>query len=116
MNATRDALVVARPGSFEVREVEVPRPGRLEVLSRARAVAICGTDPHIIKGDFAGFWPKSFPFIPGHEWSGEVVALGEGAELFGSADGDRVASTSHAGSGNRSQWVEGGYNLCANDR
>src|SRR5260370_8596459 len=114
MNATRDALVVARPGSFEVREVEVPRTGRVEVLSGVRAVAICGTDPHIIKGDFAGFWPKSFPFIPGHEWSGEVVALGEGAELFGWAVGDRVAGTSHAGCGNCRKCVEGRYNLCEN--
>ena len=68
-----EALVVESPGRFEVREVEVPRPGRLEVLSRVRAVAICGTDPHIIKGDFPDFWPKAFPFIPGHEWSGDVI-------------------------------------------
>jgi L-iditol 2-dehydrogenase len=114
MEATMDALVVESPGRFEVREVEVPRPGRLEVLSRVRAVAICGTDPHIIKGDFPGFWPKAFPFIPGHEWSGDVIALGEGAEHFGWSVGDRVAGTSHAGCGVCRKCVEGRYNVCEN--
>src|SRR3979411_570118 len=114
MEATMEALVVESPGRFEVREVEVPRPGRLEVLSRVRAVAICGTDPHIIKGDFPGFWPKAFPFIPGHEWSGDVVEVGEGAELFGWAGGDRAAGTSEVVCVVCRKCVEGRYNLCEN--
>ena len=43
-----------------------------EALCKIRAVAICGSDPEIIRGDLAGTWPPSYPFIPGHEWAGEV--------------------------------------------
>ena len=78
------------------------------------AIAICGTDPHIIGGDYPGFWPKEFPFIPGHEWSGEVVELGPGAAELGWELGARVAGTSHAGCGFCRLCVEGRYNLCEN--
>ncbi len=79
-----------------------------------KAVAICGTDPHIIAGDYPGFWPKEFPFIPGHEWVGEVVELGPGASDLGWETGTRVAGTSHAGCGYCRMCVEGRYNLCEN--
>jgi L-iditol 2-dehydrogenase len=106
------ALVVQEPDVFSVQDVPRPEPGRHEVLCRVRAVAICGTDPHIIQGHYPGFWPKSFPFIPGHEWCGEVVALGPGAADFDWAVGTRVAGTSHAGCGFCRKCVEGRYNLC----
>ena len=77
-------------------------------------MAICGTDPHIIAGDYPGFWPKEFPFIPGHEWVGEVVELGPGAADLGWETGTRVAGTSHAGCGYCRLCVEGRYNLCEN--
>src|SRR3972149_1681961 len=78
-----EALVALEPGRFEVREVAVPAPGPNEVLARVRAVSICGTDAHLIAGDYPGFWPPAFPFTPGHEWAGELVALGPGAERYG---------------------------------
>ena len=108
------ALVVHEPDRFSVEEVERPRPGPNELLCRVRAIAICGTDPHIIAGDYPGFWPKEFPFIPGHEWSGEVVELGPGAAELGWELGTRVAGTSHAGCGFCRLCVEGRYNLCEN--
>ncbi|MGH3033686.1 MAG: zinc-dependent alcohol dehydrogenase [Gaiellaceae bacterium] len=109
-----DALVVHEPNRFSVEDVPRPAPGPNEVLCKVRAVAICGTDPHIIQGDYPGFWPKSFPFVPGHEWSGEVVEVGAGAEAFGWTVGTRVAGTSHAGCGVCRKCVEGRYNLCEN--
>ncbi len=108
------ALVVVEPNRLEIREVPVPVPGPNEVLARVRAVSICGTDAHLIRGDYPGFWPPGFPFIPGHEWAGEVVALGSGAERFGFAPGDRVAGTSHDACGVCQKCVEGRYNLCEN--
>jgi L-iditol 2-dehydrogenase len=108
------ALIVHEPNRFSVEDVERPRPGRYELLCRVKAIAICGTDPHIIQGDFPGFWPKAFPFIPGHEWTGEVVELGEGAADLGWETGQRVAGTSHAGCGFCRLCVEGRYNLCEN--
>ncbi len=102
-----DALVVHEPDRFSVEDVPRPSPGENEVLCKVHAVALCGTDPHIIAGDYPGFWPKSFPFIPGHEWSGEVVEVGPGADAFGWTVGTRVAGTSHAGCGFCRKCVEG---------
>jgi len=112
--ATMQALVVLEPSVLEIREVPVPVPGPNEVLARVRAVSICGTDAHLIRGDYPGFWPPAFPFIPGHEWAGEIAALGPGAERFGWQVGDRVAGTSHDACGVCRECVEGRYNLCEN--
>ena len=77
-----------------------------------RAIAICGTDPHIIQGHYPSFWPQEWPLIPGHEWCGDVVELGPGAADFGWEVGTRVAGTSHAACGFCRKCVEGRYNLC----
>lgn len=114
MPTTMRALVVLEPGRFEIQDVPVPEPGPNEVLARVRAVSICGTDAHLIRGDYPGFWPPAFPFIPGHEWAGEIVALGPGAERYGWQVGDRVAGTSHDACGVCQKCVEGRYNLCEN--
>jgi L-iditol 2-dehydrogenase len=108
------ALVVSQPNEFSVRDVERPRPGSFEVLCRVRATAICGTDPHIIQGHYPGFWPKAWPLIPGHEWCGEVVAVGDGAAALGWTEGTRVAGTSHAPCGFCRRCVDGRYNICEN--
>jgi L-iditol 2-dehydrogenase len=108
------ALVVLEPDIFEIQQVPIPDPGPNEVLARVRAVSICGTDSHLIHGDYPGFWPPSFPFIPGHEWAGEIAALGTGAEKYGWKVGDRVAGTSHDACGVCRECVEGRYNLCEN--
>lgn len=111
---TMRALVLHAPGEFSVEEVDVPAPGHWEVRCRVRAVAICGTDAHLIRGDYEGFWPPSYPFVPGHEWSGEVVDAGAGARLLGWSPGDRVAGTSHDACGFCQPCVEGRYNVCEN--
>lgn len=98
---------------LEIREVPVPVPQRGEVLCRIRAVAICGTDPEIIRGHHEKKgWPPRFPFTLGHEWAGEVVALGPGVTEF--EVGDRVAGEAHKGCGNCSNCMKGRYTLCLN--
>jgi L-iditol 2-dehydrogenase len=109
-----EALVVLEPNKLEIQEVPIPTPGPNEVLARVRAVSICGTDAHLVRGDYPGFWPPAFPFIPGHEWAGEIAALGPGAELYGWKVGERVAGTSHDACGVCQKCVEGHYNLCEN--
>lgn len=111
---TMEALVVSEPNRFRVESVPLPSPGVDEVRCRVRAVSICGTDAHLIRGDYPGFWPPAFPFIPGHEWAGQIEALGAGAERYGWAIGDRVAGTSHDACGVCQKCVEGRYNLCEN--
>ncbi len=114
LSPTMQALVLAGPDDFAVRTVTTPCPGRMELLCRVDTCFICGTDPHIIHGEYPGFWPKEFPLIPGHEWSGTVVGLGEGAANFDWRVGDRVAGTSHAGCGYCRMCRSGRYNLCEN--
>jgi L-iditol 2-dehydrogenase len=111
---TMRALVVLEPSVFEIQQVPVPEPGPDQILARVRAVSICGTDVHLVRGDYPGFWPPSFPFIPGHEWAGEIVALGPGAERHGWRIGQRVAGTSHDACGVCQKCVEGHYNVCEN--
>ncbi len=106
------ALVLTSPGAFEIQTVPVPQQGLGEVLCRVRAVAICGTDPDVIDGTLAGTWPPSYPFTPGHEWAGEVVAVGPGVVDF--KVGDRVAGEAHKGCGICPNCLEGRYNLCEN--
>ena len=108
------ALVVSAPNEFAIEDVPRPSPGAFEVLCRVRAVAICGTDPHIIQGHYPGFWPKAWPLVPGHEWCGDVVEVGEGAATLGWTPGTRVAGTSHAACGYCRRCVEGRYNICEN--
>ena len=110
--AKMKAIVLTGPGKHELREVPVPKPGPFEVLSKVRAVAICGSDPEIFSGGLAGIWPPHYPFIAGHEWAGEVTALGEGVTNM--KVGDRVAGEPHKGCGFCENCKEGKYTLCMN--
>lgn len=114
MTRTMEALVVQAPNVLHIEQKPIPEPGRNEVLARVRSTAICGTDAHLIQGHYPGFWPPAFPFTPGHEWAGEIVALGPGAQAYGWTVGDRVAGTSHNACGACQKCVEGRYNICEN--
>ncbi|MCC7123651.1 MAG: zinc-binding dehydrogenase [Acidobacteria bacterium] len=109
------ALVLHGPRRFAVEDVDIPsalEPD--EVLCRVDTTFICGTDPHIINGDFPGFWPPSFPFIPGHEWSATIVECGARARALGWSPDDRVCAISHCGCGYCVNCLAGRYNLCLN--
>ena len=67
------AVVIDAPGRIRVDNVPDPTPRPDEVLVRVGACGICGTDLHIIDGDSP---LARYPVIPGHEFAGEVVALG----------------------------------------
>lgn len=106
------AMVLTAYNRLELLEYPVPRPGRNEVLCKIHAVAICGSDPQVIRGDYPEKWPQQFPHILGHEWSGEVVALGEGVTDY--QVGDRVAGEAHAGCGYCRNCLAGHYTICLN--
>lgn len=108
------ACVLTEPGKFEIKhDVEVPsKLGPDEVLCKVRAVAICGSDPEVIRGDLAGTWPPAYPFIAGHEWAGEVVATGDRVSKV--KVGDRVAGEAHKGCGYCKNCMQGRYNICLN--
>lgn len=78
----RSGSMVWRQPEFALRELPEPEPGPGEVLIRVRACGICGSDVHVYERDADGYmlYPGmiGLPVVTGHEFSGEVVAVGEG--------------------------------------
>ena len=71
------ALVLDRPGSFRVADVPDPTPQAGQIVVRVECCGICGTDLHILAGEFP---PTPYPITPGHEFAGIVVARGTDAK------------------------------------
>jgi len=95
------AIVSAGVGRVEVRTVAEPRIVEpTDALVRVRLAGICGTDLHLIGGDFATFSPGT---VLGHEFAGEVVAVGSAVRLF--AVGDRVCAPDFTACGH-CRWCE----------
>jgi 2-desacetyl-2-hydroxyethyl bacteriochlorophyllide A dehydrogenase len=67
------AALISAPGKVEVTEVEDPVPGPREVVVEVAACGLCGTDLHILHGEFA----PTLPIVPGHEFAGRIVAVGD---------------------------------------
>jgi L-iditol 2-dehydrogenase len=107
------AAVLRGWNDLAVDTLPVPEPGPGEVLVRVRACGLCGTDLKMVKGAFqARGWPPSLPFVMGHEWSGEVAALGPGLDDLELAVGDKVVAENHIGCGRCPMCRSGRYNLC----
>jgi S-(hydroxymethyl)glutathione dehydrogenase/alcohol dehydrogenase len=70
---TRAALFHGAGQPLEVREIDLREPRPHEVLVRVRAVGLCGTDLHVVKGD----WDRPKPMVLGHEGAGTVEAVGD---------------------------------------
>jgi L-iditol 2-dehydrogenase len=102
------AVVFERPGTFALGDVATPRPARGEALVRVRSSMVCATDQKILAGKFPA---TRFPHVPGHEFSGEVVATGDDVAL---APGTRVGVEVHVGCGTCDRCREGMYTLCLN--
>ncbi len=68
------AIVIPTPGEIEIREVPMPEVKEGEALLKVRYVGICGADV----ASFTGNQPfTSYPRIPGHEFSAEIVTVPE---------------------------------------
>ncbi|HEX7308734.1 zinc-dependent alcohol dehydrogenase family protein [Lentzea sp.] len=79
------AAVITGVGSVEVTTVDDPTCGPREVVVKVAACGLCGTDLHILQGEFA----PTLPVVPGHEFAGTVVEIG--SQVNELAVGDRVA-------------------------
>ncbi|MFN4289014.1 MAG: L-threonine 3-dehydrogenase [Brevundimonas sp.] len=72
------ALAKTRPAEgLELIEAPVPEAGPEDVLIKVRRAAICGTDIHIWNWDEWSQKNVPVPMITGHEFSGEIVAIGK---------------------------------------
>ena len=101
----------AAPGLW-LLDVPEPVPGDGEVLIRVRATSICGTDLHIYHWDA---WAQStipVPMVVGHEFMGEIAALGAGVK--GLEVGQRVAGEGHVTCGHCRNCKGGRREFCHN--
>jgi alcohol dehydrogenase len=81
---TMRAAVFHGPADIRVDDVTRPRPGPGEAVIRVTLTTICGTDVHILKGEY----PVQPGLIVGHEPVGVIAELGAG--VVGYEIGDRV--------------------------
>jgi len=112
---TMKALVAHSKDDYRIQTLPVPIPGPGETLVKVEACGICAGDVKARHGA-ARFWGGDGmpgyaipPFTPGHEFLGEIVALGEGAPL---SIGDRIVSEQIVPCGHCRFCKEGKYSLC----
>ena len=91
-------------------DIAIPKPRAGEVLVRVDASGICAADRAMWDGTAP--WALPFPFTPGHEFTGTVVELGEGAgERHGIKIGDRAVAELNITYGNDFFRQRGLYHL-----
>ncbi len=107
------AIVIDGPGRAALRDVEPEPMGPNDVGIRLLATGICGTDIEILNGNMAYYktGAAKYPIVPGHEWVGEVVAIGDGVSNF--SLGDRVVGEVSIGCMACERCRRGAYHRCA---
>jgi 2-desacetyl-2-hydroxyethyl bacteriochlorophyllide A dehydrogenase len=100
------AAVITAPGEVEIAMLADPAPRAHEVVVAVAACGICGTDLHLLEGDL----PAPYPLVPGHEFAGEIVAVGAEVDRF--SVGDAVAVDPNLFCGSCRQCRRGRGNLC----
>jgi len=103
------AVVIEQPNQVVVESVSDPTPATTQAVVKVEACGICGTDIHVIRGEFA---PTRYPIIPGHEFCGEVMAIGR--DVRNLKVGDFVAVDPSLFDGTCRQCRAGRFNLCEN--
>lgn len=91
------ALIFTEPGNAQVTDIEDPQIGPEDVLVRSHAVGICHSDFDLYDGQY--IIPITYPVVPGHEWSGEIVDVGDAVKGFDV--GDRVVGECVVGPGGK---------------
>ena len=102
------SIVIEKPNEISLVHRDVPEPGPREVMIQVMASGICGTDLHIYRGEYLG----SYPVIPGHEFSGVVIAVGSAVTRF--KVGDRVAVEPNISCDNCVNCLNNRQNFCLN--
>ena len=111
MGAFMDAIVKpAAAEGLELRRVPVPEPGPGEVLIKVHKTAICGSDVHIYKWNQWAQQHVKPPQVIGHEYVGEIAALGAG--VTGLKIGQRVSGEGHITCGHCRNCHSGNIQWC----
>lgn len=101
------AVMFLEPGILELRNIPIPEPSPKEILIRVRAATTCGTD---VKTFSRGHPKITPPTLFGHEFSGDVVAVGSEVTKF--QPGMRVVPHNTAPCGVCFSCKHGQQNLC----
>jgi threonine 3-dehydrogenase len=109
---TMQALVKrkAEPGLW-LEEVPVPGYGINDVLIKVDRASICGTDLHILKWDAWAARTIPVPMVVGHEFVGEIAAVGSNVSDF--HPGQVVSAEGHVICGRCRNCLAGRRHLCA---
>jgi len=103
------AIVVERPDSVRLTEIDTPSPGAGEARVRSVVAGVCRTDMDILTGALDERWVR-FPVVPGHEWSGVVDAVGDGVTTV--EPGQRVVCEGNIGCMSCARCRAGDTHLC----
>ena len=106
------AFVLHGVEDLRQQERKEPAVGEDDVLIRIRRTGICGSDVHYYKDYHIGSFIPQAPFVLGHEFSGDVVAVGKRVSAFSA--GDRITAEPSIECGRCAHCRSGRYNLCTN--
>lgn len=95
--------------TITTKEIPIPEIQDNEILVKVKASGICGTDIHIYHGSPGSTEPK-VPVVLGHEFAGEVIAVGKAATRI--KVGDKVTVDPNIYCGNCSYCLTGKKNHC----
>lgn len=94
-------------GNLNIIEIEEPKINNDQIKIEVKAAGVCGSDIHTFEGEYE----VNTPLTLGHEFSGEVVEIGDNVTEF--EVGDRVTSeTTFYICGECRYCKNGDYNLC----
>ncbi|MCL2378876.1 MAG: NAD(P)-dependent alcohol dehydrogenase [Defluviitaleaceae bacterium] len=110
MSEVNRCLYLDNKHNLTIENKEIPKPGPGQVLVKVAANGICGSDIHFFQDGRLGNFVVTTPYIPGHEASGTIVALGTDANLC--QQGQRVVIEPGIACGLCAQCKIGRYNLC----
>lgn len=103
--------VLTTPGVIEIKEI--PMPGELkenEILLCIHRIGVCGSDIHVFHGKHP--FVTKYPVIQGHEYSGEVVKVGENVKSV--KPGMKATARPQVVCGKCAPCLRGQYNVCQN--
>ncbi len=103
-------IVLPEPGMVEIREMEKPALTEGHAILKLRYGGICGSDLGSYKGTF--LYAK-YPLIPGHEFSGEIVEVGENS--YGLKPGMVVTANPYYNCGECYSCRRGMVNCCTSN-
>jgi len=103
------AIVYKEKNETTINTLDDPTPGENEVVVDVRASGICHTDIEVLRGNYG---ENAFPLVPGHEYSGEISAVGAGVKGLGI--GDRVVVDPNFECGSCRACKKGWAHLCEN--